>query len=198
MTDQPTRTLTPREHDRAWHAIEGSIGEEGADPGTVLAAVLHALNITPPTVWDEQAASPRRQRTASEPGIVAYRNSDRPGVLLCREHGEGWMGMTPLTSDDLPDGGICTWGPNTGPQCGRDVLILAPVVGQPAEAHDTDTSTWWTIQARKPEGRWFNLSEGFDSADKARHWRDTELQAANWPLRIVRVETVTVTVEDER
>ncbi|MFB7852816.1 hypothetical protein ACFC34_38185 [Streptomyces sp. NPDC056053] len=40
--------LTESEHDRAWHAIEGSAGEEGADPGTVLAAVLRALRIEAP------------------------------------------------------------------------------------------------------------------------------------------------------
>lgn len=55
------RRLTPNEHDRAWHAIEGSAGEEGADPGTVLNAVLHALRIDPPTVEEEQAASPSRR-----------------------------------------------------------------------------------------------------------------------------------------
>ena len=53
--------------------------------------------------------------------IVADRNSDRPGVLLCREHGDGWMGLTPLTSEDLPDGGICTHG-RPHEECGRDVL----------------------------------------------------------------------------
>jgi hypothetical protein len=55
------RRLTPAEHDRAWHAIEGSAGEDGADPGTVLNAVLHALRIDPPTVEEEQAASPSRR-----------------------------------------------------------------------------------------------------------------------------------------
>ncbi|MEU0783479.1 hypothetical protein ABZ341_18135 [Streptomyces sp. NPDC006173] len=59
------------------------------------------------------------------PEVVAYRNSDRPGVLLCREHGDGWWGLTPLTSDDLPDGGTCTYGDPADPNdvCGRDVLI---------------------------------------------------------------------------
>ncbi|MGW7786008.1 hypothetical protein [Streptomyces tricolor] len=42
------RTLTEAEHGRAWHAIEGAAGEEGADPGTVLNAVLAALGINPP------------------------------------------------------------------------------------------------------------------------------------------------------
>ena len=59
-------------------------------------------------------------------GVVAYRNPDRPAVLLCREHGEGWAGLVPLTSDELPDGGMCTHGDPADPsdQCGRDVLIV--------------------------------------------------------------------------
>jgi len=53
---QPARrVLTPNEHDRAWHAIEGAAGEPGADPGTILNAVLHALRIEAPTAEDEQA-----------------------------------------------------------------------------------------------------------------------------------------------
>ncbi|MGP3684121.1 hypothetical protein ACTVZO_05305 [Streptomyces sp. IBSNAI002] len=55
----PRRRLTELEHDAAWHAVEGTACEEGADPGTVLAAVLRALNIDPPEV-DEMAASLRR------------------------------------------------------------------------------------------------------------------------------------------
>jgi hypothetical protein len=66
------------------------------------------------------------EQTASfEDRVVAYRNPWRPGVLLCREHGEGWAGMEPLTSDDLPDGGTCTHGDPADPSdvCGRGVLI---------------------------------------------------------------------------
>lgn len=48
--------LTPDEHDRAWHAIEGAAGEPGADPGTILRAVLGALQILPPSAEDWQAA----------------------------------------------------------------------------------------------------------------------------------------------
>jgi hypothetical protein len=63
---QPPRVLTPGEHDRAWHAIEGAAGEPGADPGTILSAVLAALNIQPPSAEDEQAASAAlRDRLAS-------------------------------------------------------------------------------------------------------------------------------------
>jgi hypothetical protein len=46
------RTLTESEHNRAWHAIEGAAGEEGADPGTVLNAVLRALDLNPPAAAD--------------------------------------------------------------------------------------------------------------------------------------------------
>ncbi|MFJ9979663.1 hypothetical protein [Streptomyces cyaneofuscatus] len=61
---QPSRRrLTPREHDRAWHAIEGTAGEPGADPGTILNAVLHALRIDAPTAAEEQAASPAKRPT---------------------------------------------------------------------------------------------------------------------------------------
>ncbi len=53
---QPTRrVLTPNEHDRAWHAVEGAAGTPGADPDTILNAVLHALRIEAPTAEDEQA-----------------------------------------------------------------------------------------------------------------------------------------------
>jgi len=44
----PRRRLTKDEHDAAWHAIEGTAAEEGADPDTVLNAVLAALGIDPP------------------------------------------------------------------------------------------------------------------------------------------------------
>lgn len=48
----PRRTLTPNEYTAAWHAVEGSAGEEGADPGTVLHAVLDRLGIE----WQDAAA----------------------------------------------------------------------------------------------------------------------------------------------
>ncbi|MEV7654608.1 hypothetical protein AB0O39_10600 [Streptomyces anulatus] len=78
---QPARRrLTPNEHDRAWHAIEGGVGEDGADPGTVLNAVLHALRIDAPTAAEEQAASPRR-RLAGEAAAGAHQTEQatRPG-----------------------------------------------------------------------------------------------------------------------
>ncbi|MDX5569519.1 hypothetical protein PYK79_48370 [Streptomyces sp. ID05-04B] len=42
------RTLTEGEYFAAWHAVEGAAGEEGADPATVLHAVLDRLGINPP------------------------------------------------------------------------------------------------------------------------------------------------------
>lgn len=48
--------LTPAEHDRAWHAIEGAAGAPGADPSTILRAVLGALQILPPSAEDWEAA----------------------------------------------------------------------------------------------------------------------------------------------
>lgn len=73
---------------------------------------------------DDTAALESLRRLANGP-VVAYRNPGRPGVLLCREHGDGWAGLTALHAHDLPDGGTCTYGdPAAGPAhaCGRDVL----------------------------------------------------------------------------
>jgi hypothetical protein len=51
----PHRTLTEHEYNAAWHAVEGAAGDEGADPGTVLHAVLDRLGIE----WQD-AARPGR------------------------------------------------------------------------------------------------------------------------------------------
>ncbi|MFF8840481.1 hypothetical protein [Streptomyces sp. NPDC015130] len=63
-SQQTERRLTVREHGKAWHAIEGASGAEDADPGTVLAAVLRALDITAPSAEDELADSLRRRQDA--------------------------------------------------------------------------------------------------------------------------------------
>ncbi|MEV6105734.1 hypothetical protein AB0M28_13605 [Streptomyces sp. NPDC051940] len=85
--------------------------------------------------------------TAHHDPVIAYRVPDEPEVLLCREHGYGYPELTPLASDDLPDGGICTWGdPAAGGEvCGRDVLIDPPAAEPvPAEpAHKPDAETRW-------------------------------------------------------
>ncbi|MCX5407473.1 hypothetical protein OHA37_26870 [Streptomyces sp. NBC_00335] len=76
MTAQPARRqLTELEHDAAWHAIEGAAGEEGADPGTVLTAVLTALGIDPPEL-DEMAASLRRDGFGDDEITEILRHDD--------------------------------------------------------------------------------------------------------------------------
>ena len=54
----PRRTLTPDEYSAAWHAVEGAAGEEGADPGTVLHAVLDRLGIDLPPAPPVHACPP--------------------------------------------------------------------------------------------------------------------------------------------
>ncbi|MFI8254109.1 hypothetical protein [Streptomyces filamentosus] len=85
---------------------------------------------------DRDAARPAARQTTET--VVAYHWADRPGVLLCPEHSKGWADLLPLTSDDLPDGGVCAWGRGYDDECGRDVLIPAPAAGQLAEAHGVD------------------------------------------------------------
>lgn len=51
------RQLTPSEYNAAWHAVEGTAGEEGADPGTVLHAVLDRLGIEWQTAAHPAAAA---------------------------------------------------------------------------------------------------------------------------------------------
>ena len=77
-----------------------------------------------PVCCDKAIAEFRAERGLPllDEDVVAYRNPDRPDVLLCREHGMGWAGLRPLTSEDLPDGGICTYGRPSESECGRDVL----------------------------------------------------------------------------
>ncbi|MFE5368136.1 hypothetical protein [Streptomyces mirabilis] len=58
--------------------------------------------------------------------VVAYRDPNSPKTLLCRYHGERWQGVVPVTAEELPDGGICTFGRLSSLECGRDVLIPQP------------------------------------------------------------------------
>lgn len=86
-TATPNRTLTDSEYNRAWHAVEGAAGEEGADPGTVLHAVLDRLGIDPPPAPPVHACPPdgsgitpccsrtpfelpRTDRMATDPALV--------------------------------------------------------------------------------------------------------------------------------
>lgn len=56
--------------------------------------------------------------------VVAYRSKFSRSLYCMTCAGNGRFGI-PLTSDDLPDGGLCA-------SCGRDVLIPAPAIA-PAE-----------------------------------------------------------------
>jgi len=49
------RRLTEGEYSAAWHAVEGAAGEEGADPGTILHAVLSRLGIALPGAVEPKA-----------------------------------------------------------------------------------------------------------------------------------------------
>jgi len=59
---------------------------------------------------------PTAEERQPAPDVVAFRNPDKPSTLWCCEHGQQWWGLTPITSEDLPDGGVCG-------QCHVDVLI---------------------------------------------------------------------------
>lgn len=65
-----------------------------------------------------EAPAPETQ-TVDTDRIVAYR-SPQGRSLYCTRHVDELFGavFTPVTSDDLPDGGLCTF-----PDCGADVLI---------------------------------------------------------------------------
>lgn len=85
------RRLTELEHDRAWHAIEGTTSEDGADPGTVLAAVLHALGIDPPRPAEALA----RTTTAPPPGCPAKHGAHGRVCELADGHPGAHMGSIP-------------------------------------------------------------------------------------------------------
>ncbi|MFE9738860.1 hypothetical protein [Streptomyces sp. NPDC006477] len=148
-----------------------------------------------------------RQASGQQPDnetVVAYRSIYAPDLLFCRAHKQDWPGFTPLTSDDLPDGGICTWGPNAGPKCGRDVLIDPPEPVPAAGLSDTQPTV---DQARPPRVQW--RVEGYDADE----WNPLGLpeddhetavaKRASWkqrlpgvPTRLLR-ETTTWTVEED-
>ncbi|MFI5945586.1 hypothetical protein ACIBCB_35815 [Streptomyces uncialis] len=67
---------------------------------------------------DQMSAQP--DRTPPQTRIAAYAHPDLADVLLCLEHGEKWAGMIPLTSDQLPYAGFCSWGTDDDMTvCGR-------------------------------------------------------------------------------
>lgn len=78
--------------------------------------VASLIRDTGPAAGKDTREGESTQAAPDADRIVAYRNVIRRGLLLCREHGNALQGSIPLTSEELPEGGICT-------DCGRDVLI---------------------------------------------------------------------------
>ena len=147
---QPETEAAPYPPEVRWIAQELEGGDEwmqlasGADRGYVEGRLTSYRTRSPQglttrlirkttTYTVEQLAPALTEAPVSDADrIVAYRNTHRTDVLLCREHGEGWMGLTPLTSEDLPDGGLCTWGmPFPDEVCGRDILAAPAVTEEP-------------------------------------------------------------------
>ncbi|WP_327230828.1 hypothetical protein [Streptomyces murinus] len=80
--DITRRTLTEGEHNAAWHAIEGAAGREGADPETILNAVLHALGINPPSAGEERSC-PGFPEACPNPVTVAPAPPHHAGGIRC-------------------------------------------------------------------------------------------------------------------
>lgn len=120
-------------------------GEAGAVATLVHAALPVARRLlgtttadAPSTAAMPAAADANRtagvpQPTTDDTDIVAYRDPRHSRVLLCRDHGARWHGVVPVTAQDLPDGGICTFGQLGSYACGRDVLIAPAVPATPEE-----------------------------------------------------------------
>jgi hypothetical protein len=71
---------------------------------------------------DAHAAVEAQPGKDTETRIVGYRSRDGRSLYCPRHAGEIFgFGWWPVDSDDLPDGGICTY-----PECGVDVLIPIP------------------------------------------------------------------------
>ena len=71
------RRLTEGEYSAAWHAVEGAAGEEGADPGTILHAVLNRLGIAlpgavEPKAKEQSAEACGKCRTAFDPSDTRF------------------------------------------------------------------------------------------------------------------------------
>lgn len=66
-------------------------------------------------VLAERLAAAKAQPEVFGPEVVAYRHPTKPRSYLCRQHGDGQPGLTPVEADDLEHGGGCD-------ECGGDVL----------------------------------------------------------------------------
>lgn len=89
-----------------WLSMEGSASGESIGP-TLLRLMLAAGKASP--------VGPTATQPAAEARVVAYRAPS--GYLYCPNCCSGTGMYAGLTSDDLPDGGLCD-------ECGVDVLIF--------------------------------------------------------------------------
>lgn len=115
----PTDEAPAAQRAEAEHVLHDALTE-----GTAHAQVRqHIIDRYRAAVIAEHAhATPPAPAVTEEAHVVAYRDPTNSRVLLCREHGEQWQGVVPVTSEDLPDGGICTFGRLSSLTCGRDLL----------------------------------------------------------------------------
>ncbi|MFE5967107.1 hypothetical protein [Streptomyces sp. NPDC056463] len=137
------------------------------------------------------------QIATTEQPVVAYRDPNNPRVLLCRQHGQSWHAITPLTAEDLPDGGVCTFGRLSSNECGRDVLAGRAVVEQPAEAQPAEARVRWGVEIRYPHGGTFSLPAVDDRSTAVKYLEAAKATSPEATHDLVR-ETTTWTVEETR
>lgn len=107
------------------------------------------------------------EQPSTEQSAIAYCDPHNSQVLLCREHSQGRPTLMPLSAEDLPDGGVCTFGRLNSDECGRDVFITNTpaeadeqqtevkqqtpcLCGQPLDLMSDDGESWWAHGADVP------------------------------------------------
>ncbi|MFI1408831.1 hypothetical protein ACH4Y0_02660 [Streptomyces sp. NPDC020707] len=115
------------DRDRAVNALAharsvGPTWRDGTPTRRRLVRVTTTYTVEPET---EPAAGARQDgaQTQEEPDVVAYRYRHGPSLrcLAHPPHGLDAKAYEPVTSEDLPDGGTCTFA-SLGNVCGMDVL----------------------------------------------------------------------------
>ncbi|WP_439947220.1 hypothetical protein [Streptomyces sp. BBFR109] len=130
-------------HASSWAAVDGLLDQYRlhADTGTPLGehvcdgqVVGDCDCLEQPATGAQQDEAPAVRRTDSDPDrIVGYQS--RGGRLLrCLAHHPGRAviesgDFRPVTSEDLPNGGLCTYPLSLEERCGADVLIPQPAAG---------------------------------------------------------------------
>ena len=110
--DKYDRTDQREESSEFWHEFDRALDEYR----------LHADTGTPLSEHVCEGRTVGDCEHLEQPETVAYFHPDVPNVLLCRTCGDRpGLDVTPLASENLPNGGICT-------RCGVDVLIPQPAV----------------------------------------------------------------------